>query len=362
MKLFRRLKDYIFQDVKNENETKKAAVMMRCTALFFCVFFLGATVIFALTGVWAMALFSFFFIGLYSAAFHITYLGHTRFAYNYLNILTLFWIACFVVILGWDCGVQHFLYVALIFFCMVIYASKTKKVLFALGILFFRLSLYFYTHTHAPFLILPFWPKFLMQLICSMSLVCMLTNLALLFSQDSLEMEQKLIKYNKKIELLANMDPLTKLLNRRAASAKISKMCRHEGSEGQVFNLAIGDIDFFKKVNDTYGHEAGDEVLKGISAIFTEFMENKGFAARWGGEEFLLVFQGMNGDNAMFLLENLRLKIEKSSFACNDNTLKVTMTFGLEEYDHRRNIEENLARADEKLYIGKTSGRNQVVY
>ena len=124
----------------------------------------------------------------------------------------------------------------------------------------------------------------------------------------------------------------------------------------------MGDIDFFKKVNDTRGHDCGDYVLKTLSGVFDEFMKDKGYVSRWGGEEFVFIFRDMNGDVAYPLLENLRKKIEKMDFEFFNHKFNITMTFGMEEYSPMFGSEEAIKKADEKLYIGKESGRNQVVF
>ena len=122
------------------------------------------------------------------------------------------------------------------------------------------------------------------------------------------------------------------------------------------------DIDNFKHVNDTYGHDCGDYVLKTIAGIFNTDMENKGFVCRWGGEEFLFVFTSMNGDEAFIELNGLREQVERFKFMFKGNEFNLTMTFGVDEFSNNIPIDEVIKAADEKLYMGKEGGRNQVVY
>ncbi|MBP3278932.1 MAG: GGDEF domain-containing protein, partial [Butyrivibrio sp.] len=129
-----------------------------------------------------------------------------------------------------------------------------------------------------------------------------------------------------------------------------------------MFCIAIGDIDFFKNVNDTYGHEAGDFILQSLAEEFKNFMKARGFVARWGGEEFLFVLPRINGDEAMAVLDELRLIVKKREYVYKEHTIKLTMTFGIEEFSKISGVEKTIEEADKKLYLGKQNGRDQVVF
>ena len=127
------------------------------------------------------------------------------------------------------------------------------------------------------------------------------------------------------------------------------------------FAVAIMDIDFFKKVNDTYGHGMGDFVLKTLSALLKESMEGKGSVARWGGEEFLLTFEEMRYEEAVSLLNDIREKISIWDFSFKDVKIHLTITGGIEDYAMAESIDAVITKADMRLYTGKTGGRNRVV-
>ncbi len=177
--------------------------------------------------------------------------------------------------------------------------------------------------------------------------------------RDNVSDERKLMQYNEKLRHMAGIDPLTGLMNRRSIGEKFEELLKEET---QCVTVAMGDIDFFKKVNDTRGHDCGDYVLKTLSAKFQNFMNGKGYVSRWGGEEFVFIFENINGDDAYPMLEELRREIEKMDFEFFSHKFNITMTFGVEEYSPMFGSEEAIKKADEKLYIGKESGRNQVVY
>ena len=124
--------------------------------------------------------------------------------------------------------------------------------------------------------------------------------------------------------------------------------------------MAIGDIDFFKRVNDTYGHECGDLVLKNIAACLKRHMAGKGFAARWGGEEFLLVYDHMDVREAYRYLQRLNFEIHDLDSCFDGRTVRITMTFGLVPGD-TDDISQLLRNADQKLYDGKAAGRDCIM-
>ena len=159
---------------------------------------------------------------------------------------------------------------------------------------------------------------------------------------------------------LIEQDTLTGLYNRRSGNRRLIHVVSKAEHKQQPFAVCIGDIDFFKKVNDTYGHDAGDEVLKAVANALKEHMLKCGFVARWGGEEFLLVFDHMDADKAGKSLNDLLEKIRKLRIPYKEKIICVTMTFGVINGDHS-DISKLLKDADDKLYFGKEHGRNRVI-
>ena len=159
----------------------------------------------------------------------------------------------------------------------------------------------------------------------------------------------------------ASTDPLTGLPNRRGIRQTLDELellCKHDGTP---FTLAMGDIDFFKKVNDTYGHDCGDMVLKEIAAMAANFLRDRGAVGRMGGEEFLLVLSGLHADEAADLLEEFLAQLRARTFTYGEHTFNVTMTIGVKEYTPELGVHESLQAADDKLYVGKQAGRDRVV-
>ena len=162
------------------------------------------------------------------------------------------------------------------------------------------------------------------------------------------------------LHMLVEQDALTQLANRRSGDRKLREIVSNSFSSGREFCVVLGDIDFFKKVNDTYGHECGDLVLKNVSYILRTHMREKGLAARWGGEEFLLVFDGKGKEEALQILERILDDIRSMESEFDGQKIKVTMTFGL-TVGNTDDVTALLRSADEMLYLGKTTGRNRII-
>ncbi|MCR5716277.1 MAG: diguanylate cyclase [Lachnospiraceae bacterium] len=160
---------------------------------------------------------------------------------------------------------------------------------------------------------------------------------------------------------LIERDVLTGLYNRRYGGQKLKATWATAAKTGIPFALAIADIDFFKKVNDTYGHEAGDVVLKEVSETMRRRMPPGGTVIRWGGEEFLLLFEGIEMEDAIISLEAIRKEIEENMIVYERKVIRVTMTAGITKGTTERGIDEVITLADEKLYEGKQAGRNCVM-
>ncbi|MDO5402294.1 MAG: diguanylate cyclase [Eubacteriales bacterium] len=161
---------------------------------------------------------------------------------------------------------------------------------------------------------------------------------------------------------LVELDALTKIYNRRYAENRLKEMFFKSSSQKAADSIAIGDIDFFKKVNDTYGHDAGDMVLEQTALLLKNEMASYGFVARWGGEEFLLVFDRTGYEESIGIINNILDKIRANKVCVgNDTFISVTMTFGVTKGISGEEPRYMFNRADRHLYTGKRGGRNQVV-
>lgn len=155
-------------------------------------------------------------------------------------------------------------------------------------------------------------------------------------------------------------DSLTDLYNRRYCNQNLKNISEQYIKTGEPYTLAIADIDFFKKVNDTYGHTAGDEVLVSVAQIMKKSMAGKGFAARWGGEEFLLVYTGCDMETTLTYLEMLVEAIREMRVEYDDKAIKITISIGVAT-GNGDSVDKVLCTADDRLYHAKKAGRDRVV-
>lgn len=155
-----------------------------------------------------------------------------------------------------------------------------------------------------------------------------------------------------------NHDVLTGLYNRRFLEQQIELVPINRRSQ---YVISMVDIDFFKKVNDTYGHEAGDAVLVEVAACLKEAAGEENLAVRWGGEEFILYFPKATPDEIYPIMEALRKKIEGMVIQSRRKEIHVTITTGIATGLADSNYEKVIRSADEKLYLGKQRGRNCII-
>ncbi|MDD2761306.1 MAG: diguanylate cyclase [Methylomonas sp.] len=157
----------------------------------------------------------------------------------------------------------------------------------------------------------------------------------------------------------ATRDPLTHLPNRLALELRLADELARVRRHGTPLTLAIWDIDYFKKVNDTYGHKAGDKALAIIGKLLLNRCRETDFIGRFGGEEFVMLFPETDGKVALKLTEKLRAVIEGSGFNASGNRVVITVSCGLTEYRDGEGAESLFERADQALYRAKQKGRNR---
>lgn len=156
-------------------------------------------------------------------------------------------------------------------------------------------------------------------------------------------------------------DPGTKLFNRRYILELLSKEISRTNRNKKPLSIALLDIDFFKRVNDTYGHQAGDLVLEQFSKRLQQWTREMDYVGRYGGEEFLLIFPETAPEIAVQVLERIRWQMESLPFRLGEANLQITFSAGVADYQGDA-IHQLLMRVDERLYTAKRTGRNRVVW
>ena len=269
------------------------------------------------------------------------------------------WFGWFVHMFGWSAGIPNILVPILSLSFFNIYETPRCKLAYCFGLIAFRVLVFAYSLRHTPLHTLDHTANLVLQIVNSVVPLLILTLEFILFSSSIQASERELTINNQTLHRAAGTDPLTGLPNRRAMLDEIERYLREDPNA--QFSVAIADIDFFKRVNDTYGHNCGDYTLKELAELFMAAAADKYKVCRWGGEEFCFFLEGMNIDEAGQEMNNLNTAVRKHKLHFGDIDYSITITIGVEENDYRSTIEQILDRADRKLYMGKVGGRDQVV-
>ena len=257
---------------------------------------------------------------------------------------------------GWGSGVQHFLTLLLIFVFFNVYDRPLYKIIWFVLILAFRILLFSLSRGIEG---MAGNTATIYQTVNTIAFFLMLAGACVIFSTSIQDTERQLRLRNQTLHKEAGTDPLTGLPNRRAMIERIEK--HYSGNSDQPFSVAIADIDYFKNINDTYGHNCGDYTLLRLTELFREHSMGRYSVCRWGGEEFCFFMPGLNLDEAGVLMKDLNFAVEKMKLEYEGHPFSITITIGVEEFDFVSPLEELLESADEKLYMGKEAGRNRVI-
>ena len=179
-------------------------------------------------------------------------------------------------------------------------------------------------------------------------------------ARAALEAHQtQLLEANEKLESLATHDPLTEAKNRRAFNEKLDEEWSRAARYGTPLSLVMFDVDKFKSYNDSFGHQAGDEVLQRVARVVMAAIRGTDFFARYGGEEFALILPNTDAEGALILAERLRIRLEAAPW----KERPVTASFGVSSIESSmKKAEELTGKADEALYCSKERGRNRVTH
>ena len=360
--MFDALNKFLKKPSEEDGVSDNLLFLSRIMLIIFVLYTAAMGVISLIENINVYAMISFVFTAVFAVCMYLSYKSRVRIVATLVSIFLLAYIFIFTIGYGWRSSFQFMLFVCIFLFWYDITRSTLMKIILSAitGILLcvinaFTPAMGAMSSDDNPEYHLVIYINILLSLL-SLSII------AYFYCTQFADAERKLYLYNRELKKISETDPLTKLPNRRYAIDELAEIEKNYETNGHLVSIAIGDIDFFKNVNDTYGHDAGDMVLASLSAMFSDYMHDLGFVARWGGEEFLFVFEHSNGDEAYVALDSLREKVARNEFKYGDFSLKLTITFGVEEYGPRVGVDETIAAADKKLYLGKTGGRNKVVF
>ena len=252
---------------------------------------------------------------------------------------------------GWSSGFHYYL---LMFVPASIMGAPRRRALWLLMILWpVYLGLLFATNLLQPLQPLSHGALLLLHTFNASALFIMLTYFTFMYRTLASASEQKL-------KLLATTDPLTGLFNRRHANEIAMREASQDGRTCRPLSFILADIDYFKAINDQYGHEGGDAVLVEVSRALSSVMRAQDILARWGGEEFLLVLPDTSREGAAELANRIYQMMQTLRPMIGTHQAQVTLTMGVSSQRLNESFGAALARADQALYEGKRAGRNCV--
>lgn len=360
MEVLRKIRDFLRKDTGDQNESTKLRYVIRIIMLLMILYNLTATIVSVVHGQGRNLVYFVAFFFAFIVVFAMSYFSKTDVELVLMHISMLAWGFVMIGKYGWKAGYQQIFVVLLVVNFFSGYKRYGLKIVYSVFLLFCRVGAFFIPSNQNSNALSSGTFSFVIQFVNSFFSYACISTLCFIYSRDSQKLEGKLVEYNVQLVNQANTDPLTGLNNRR----KTLEYMNHLISDSKTTSICVSicDIDFFKKINDTYGHDIGDKVLKSLAKTMVSSLDSDCFVSRWGGEEFLIVFANANGDEAFVKLQDLRNKISQLNFEVKDRSFKVTLTYGLAEYDFRSDVQDFIKEADNKLYLGKENGRDQVVF
>ena len=266
-------------------------------------------------------------------------------------------------VLGWSCGFSMYSIMLIPLIYVMIYMEKSRRspiktatVMSALNIVIVIIARYYcYLHT-------PMYRLTSVQMASFANLNMFIVDFVLLVFSIMVVVEIRnntmiLRKKNRWLSVMANYDMLTGLRNRQSMHDIFEQYIDNE----REYSIILGDIDDFKKVNDTYGHAAGDLVLQAVAEAIKTTLGEQGIASRWGGEEILILYHGGKED-CIQMNEQIRQAIETTGVDYEGQKIQVTMSSGICGCYEADSIKQLVKMADERMYQAKAQGKNRVVF
>ncbi len=356
-----KLKSIITGRIPISQQKKLEAVSIAITVVHGIMFFM-----FVQFNVWPMIIYNGIVVAYYLYILKTVHVGYILTGY----IMTFVEIAVQVILgtfmLGWDVGFFMYVFaiIPLFFYLNLlndnIEGSVLPPLFSTLGAVLVFIASYVVSIVFEPRFVLEKYQIHILFIYNSVLSILLLAAMSHFFIIERRFSLLAITNENKKLDVEASEDPLTGLTNRRSMERHLDNAMLEARARGRIFSLIMGDIDFFKSINDSYGHDFGDEALKMVSEALKSSVRDGDIICRWGGEEFLILIYGTEKD-AEAVAERIRKTIEDDKLIHNDKEVRFTITLGVSTYKPGFDMEKLIARADDRLYYGKRNGRNQVV-
>lgn len=177
--------------------------------------------------------------------------------------------------------------------------------------------------------------------------------------KEKAQLETQLSNMNRSLNLATRIDPMTGLANRRAIMEVIEQEFSRASRHQRATSIIMADMDYFKKINDTYGFNTGDDVLVEVSRVLRGCLRNEDVCGRWGGEEFLFLLPETPLDGALAVANKIRESVAMTEFKANKYGIQLTVSLGICEHHSGQDIFEAISKADQALFQAKLGGRNR---
>lgn len=265
------------------------------------------------------------------------------------------------VILSWQFGFYFYFFglIPLSFYCK--FKKKYTKFVISGAILVAFLLTYIVSNNTNNFFPLPKVTEIIIYLINAICCFAVLIFLSYIYTKTIIYETKLLSESNATLQKLASTDSLTGLLNRRSMMEKLTIAEEKKQTMSFIYSLVMIDIDDFKKVNDTYGHDCGDCVLSKLSERIRASLRKDDIICRWGGEEILILLPNTYTSEAEFVARKLKDTVEQTPFAHKEKNVSITITLGISCSLDCEDITSMISKADLCLYKGKKDGKNTVI-
>lgn len=307
--------------------------------------------------VWPLVIYNTLSCIFYAVIYLVSRKGYFRTAVSlvHLEICQFVIVTCYY--LGWNLGFSFYLIAlaSLVYFCP--FQRKYIPYLFSLLEIITFLSVKIYTLNHAPLVICLDSTVTAYYLFNSIASFILIIYAAFISKVSAVLTEQNLVESNTQLQDMVNHDTLTHLWSR----THLLDNYYHLAEDEIPINIVMTDVDNFKRINDTYGHDCGDYVLARLADIIRSLCPPGVGICRWGGEEFVMMFADCDISDLMPLIEKIRHAISAYQFTYHGHDFHVTMTFGISIGQEANNIHELISLADERMYQGKRSGKNRII-
>lgn len=304
-----------------------------------------------------LIIYNIFSVCFYAAVYRLPKLNHYRATVVLVHFEICFYVIVSTYYLGWNFGFPLYLIAlaSVVYFCP--FKKKFVPYLFSLMeiIVFFTLKIYT-LHNEPAYAGIDNYTSFF-YLFNSAATFTLMVYAAFISKVSAVHTQQTLTENNTMLQDMVNHDTLTKLWTRTHLLTTYKELI-----VGHIpIIIVLCDIDNFKHINDTYGHDCGDIILSGIAGIMTSHCKDDITICRWGGEEFVIMLPFYKMPDGIKLIEQIREAIAATTFTYQRHNLNVTMTFGMSHTCESKDINELIRLADKRMYYGKRCGKNIVV-